>query len=177
LEILSYNEIGFDIFFSINISANEAVANAKSIGDFLRRNAVANAVYYKTSLYVGIVVIIGMYNIEFSRPKKICKSLRDMRVARAIQYIDLNSLAFTNEHIGMVDFPADWMRKESPRNKFPNKQRNKQSYYGNERPGEDLQSNTFSSLALALAGAYDSVEKTAFCQSSMNVHCRRSGER
>jgi hypothetical protein len=65
-----------------------------------------------------------MDNIEFARAKIIGKLLRYMRAPGTIQNIDLNSFAFSDEHIGTFDFAAHGMRK-NPRNKFAGKQRDK----------------------------------------------------
>jgi len=76
-------------------------------------------------LDIGILVIIHLDDIELPCSQKVCKTLRNMRTTGAIQYIDLNALAFAYQQVRPVDLATHWVSYHGTRYELSEEQYDK----------------------------------------------------
>jgi len=150
LKIAANNEIGFYIFLGIDLALDERIGHAERIRDLMCRYAIAHAVYDKRSGDVGVLVIFHIDHVELSGTQIIGEPLCEPHLAGTIQNIDLNALAFSNEHIGAINFSAHGMRQNGADDKLPHERYHNNSDQCNERPRNNLQRMLFEAFALGL---------------------------
>lgn len=114
-----------------------------------------------------------MNDIEFSGPQIVRKTKGHSRLAGAIQNIDLNPLAFPNEHVRPIDLAADGMRKNGPGKELSAKQTDQENDECDKCPGYKLESKALPASALPLATPDYFIDEPA-CGQGMELVSRKS---
>ncbi len=104
------DKIGLHVFLGIDLAVDARIGHAQRIRNFLRRDAVADAIDDKRPIDAGVLVIFHCHHVELPGAQIIGELLRHPHTSGTVPDVDLNALAFAHEQIGPVEFTAHGVR-------------------------------------------------------------------